>query len=247
MTSHLKVERVGIFGFPHLVSDEDSGERHFQEGFERRPALLDLRAEDRALPGVDEEGCGRLCGNVRLQIARALRLLDHARQREGPILEGGGYALANRGTLVGKLGAEISQQTARRAWILRQSDHGLEIAADARHGREADVREDRPALGGSERILLDDRRPEILLAGEMVVERPLGNAGRFRDVLHGGRVEAPAVQGLEAGGQNLVAEIRLGHGGNMTGHLDIVNDFDARSRRRGSERSSYIELRNSRR
>jgi hypothetical protein len=55
------------------------------------------------------------------------------------------------------------------------------------------------------------------------------------------------VQGLEAGGQNLVAEIRLGHGGNMTGHLDIVNDFDARSRRRGSERSSYIELRNSRR
>jgi len=78
------------------------------------------------------------------------------------------------------------------------------MASDAPQRLDAGVRKNRAPLRRPQGILLDYGGAELLLAGEMVVERPLGDAGRLRDVLHRGRVEAPAMQRLKTGRKYVV-------------------------------------------
>src|SRR5581483_10523454 len=89
---------------------EDLAEGDFEENVERRAALRELGAQDRALPGVDDELRERFGREAGGDVACLLGLGDDGREHVAPCGKSLADPARDERTLRGQLGAEVSQQ-----------------------------------------------------------------------------------------------------------------------------------------
>src|SRR6267143_3013456 len=189
-----------------------------------RTVFVDLGLQHRALPCVDDERRQRLGGEVLGDRAGLLRLADHMSNLIAPCSKRPADALANERALIGQLSCEISQQTPGRELVLGHGFVGaLKIFTQPLQRGQPRVPQDAPTRLPLFLVLQHDLCGQRFLALEVVVEGPLWSARRLGDVLDAGGVEPLVVQGVEAGGKELLAQVGPRHAPYMTGRLGIVN------------------------
>src|SRR4029077_2136295 len=209
-------------------------EHDFVEFLERRGVLVDLGAQHRSFPGVDQERGEHAGITIGANIALLLGLPDAGFDRLGPLGEDRGETLADELAVVRQLRPEIADQAAPGiAALCHIGGHRGEVATQPLVRPDLGVFE--YAQGGAGALLpiaVEHGRAERLLAREMIVERTLGNAGALGDPLPPAAVEAATVEDLDARIEEPLAHIWSRHRADMTSRLTVVKRCRCRSRQR---------------
>jgi hypothetical protein len=183
------------------------------EAFERLGIAVDLHAQDRALPGREQE-VGKLIGlEIGGDLAARLRILDAGGERDTPFGEDRRETCAQQLAAAGCLEAEIADQAAATIAVgLEPSGDDVEVAPQARARRQRGVLERlSDEAAGDVEVAIEHLGSKHLLGAEMVGEGPLRCARRSGDVAHAGAVIAGLEHDLEAGVEDGVFERGLGH------------------------------------
>src|ERR1700733_7584296 len=223
MVSHLAVAPQ-FEGCDKACSREQRFEHHLAEMSVRRTVLVDLGAQHGAFPCVDQE-CGKygwryIVADVTSQLSFANTGLDRAR----PAGIDRRQTVANEVTLVGHIGAKISDKTAAFVVTVRKvGGHGIEVTSKAFDWGVRMVAQDAQRRArGALPVFTDYLRTKRFLAVKMIVERALWHARRGGDVVHAAAIEAAAPNRLYRGVQYPVADVGSCHALNMTSRLGIV-------------------------
>ena len=171
-------------------SGEEALECDRHEAVERRARLLDPGAQEPALIGVEEKG--REIGRVGRARYGAIRLgvPNGVLDVPGPQVEKRSQPPANERAVIGKLRAEIAEQTPASIFEIRvHLIQAREMTPEPFQGGKRFVSQGL-ALRILSRVALDDLGAERLLAGEVVVEGARRRGCRVGDVPYATSVEA---------------------------------------------------------
>ena len=145
------------------------------------------------------------------EFAALLRFTQAAREQTFPARQHIGQTLAGLFAAIGHFQGQVANQATQAVFMLAVLEHqGLEELADALQRLDPGVVEDRPVAGFDRGpVFLEDLCREVFLAGEVVVERALGNLGSGGDVLDAAAVEATVVNHLAANRQQTGSDFEV--------------------------------------